>query len=480
LCEEAKSPGKVISPHGRKPTCTGCPVRRILGEGQILLAALTHQGESLGYLAVATENRLIVDEEELSLLDELSKDLAYALNVIEIEAENRRSQEEQARLQSQLNHAQKMESLGRLAGGLAHDYNNMLSVITGYAELAMQNVNPKETLYDDLHEILAAARRSSHITRQLLTFARRQSILPEVLDLNASVESTLKMLRRLIGEDIHLSWQPGDGSCPVYMDQSQIDQILANLCLNARDAITGVGRITIETDNLTVDESRCADQSGFKPGRYIMLSVTDDGCGMDERTLENLFEPFFTTKGTGQGTGLGLATVFGIVQQNDGFVNVYSEPGKGSTFRIYLPLCTAHAAPSKPPTAAPIPKARGETVLLVEDEPSILKLAKTMLQELGYNVLEAGSPAEAIQLACADQGGIDLLITDVVMPSMNGQELAHHLESLRPSLQVVFMSGYTAKVIAHRGILDEGVHFLQKPFSFRDLAISVRNALDSR
>ncbi len=392
--------------------------------------------------------------------------------------ERRKAEEERHKLRSQLIQAQKMESVGRLAGGVAHDYNNMLSVITGYAELALNKVGPEDALYADLLEILDAAKRSGNITRQLLAFARQQTIAPKVLDLNDTVESMRKILGRLIGEDIDLAWYPKVDLWRVKIDPTQIDQILANLSVNARDAITDVGRITIQTDMVTFDEAYCALHAGFVPGEFVMLAVSDDGCGMDKEVLNHVFEPFFTTKGVGRGTGLGLATVYGIVKQNDGFINVYSEPGKGTIVKIYLPKHSGEAAADNRLIVEGIPKGRGEMVLVVEDEPLILKLAERMLTNLGYRVLRASTPAEALELAQVHIGDISLVMTDVVLPEMNGRELAERLQALGPKLKFLFMSGYTADVVAHRGILESGVDFLQKPFSNQDLAIKIRLALD--
>ncbi|MCF8079935.1 MAG: transporter substrate-binding domain-containing protein [Desulfobacterales bacterium] len=393
--------------------------------------------------------------------------------------ESKKSEANLEKLQAQLLQAQKMESVGRLAGGVAHDYNNMLSVIIGYAELAVEKIGPEDALYADLQEILNAALRSADITRQLLAFARRQTIHPKLLDLNETVEEMLKMLRRLIGEDIDLSWQPGPDPMPVFMDPSQVDQILANLCVNARDAIGGVGKITIETGRVCFDAEYCADHAGFIPGDFILLALSDDGCGMDRNTLDNIFEPFFTTKDVGEGTGLGLATVYGIVKQNEGFINVYSEPGKGTTFRIYLP-CHGEGATKVPAgETAETRKGQGETVLVVEDEAAILKLAQRVLEGLGYRVLAASTPGNAAALARAHAGRIHLLITDVVMPEMNGMDLSEDLRAQHPDLKVLFMSGYTANVIAYRGVLDEGVNLIQKPFSNRDFAVKVRKALEA-
>ncbi|RJP85570.1 MAG: PAS domain S-box protein [Desulfobacteraceae bacterium] len=394
--------------------------------------------------------------------------------------DRRQAEEERERLQAQLNHALKIESVGRLAGGVAHDFNNMLGIIIGHAEMAMEQVDPVQPLYDDLLEIRKAAERSAGLTRQLLAFARRQTVSPRVLDLNETVESMLKMLRRLIGEGIDLAWQPRAGVWQIKMDPTQIDQILANLCINARDAIADMGKITIETQNIVFDEDYCALHVDVVPGEYVLLAVSDDGGGMDKETLEKLFEPFYTTKEMGKGTGLGLATVYGIVKQNNGFINVYSEPGQGTTFKIYLPRYQGKAGQEKEKFQADPVAGGHETILLVEDEPAILKMTTTMLERMGYSVLAANTPGEAIRLAEAHPGEISLLMTDVVMPEMNGRDLAKNLLSFYPHLKRLFMSGYTANVIAHHGVLDEGMNFIQKPFSMKDLAAILRGVLDSK
>jgi PAS domain S-box-containing protein len=391
--------------------------------------------------------------------------------------DRQKAEAEKIKLQEQLIQAQKLESVGRLAGGVAHDFNNMLGVILGHAELAMEQVDPAEPLYGELEQIHRAARRSADLTRQLLAFARKQIVAPQVLDLNDTVAGMLKMLRRLIGEDIDLAYMPGAALWPAKIDPAQIDQILANLCVNARDAIAGVGKVTIETENVVFDEAFCAHHLGFAPGAYVMLAVSDDGCGMTREVLDNLFEPFFTTKGVGEGTGLGLATVYGIVKQNGGFIDVYSEPGQGSVFKIYLPRFLGAPMECGAAPAEEIPCGAGEVVLLVEDEPSILKLTRSMLERLGYRVLTAGTPGEALRLAEARGGAIHLLMTDVVMPEMNGRDLARRMLSTHPDLRHLFMSGYTANVIAHHGVLDQGVQFIQKPFSKKDLALKLREVL---
>lgn len=381
------------------------------------------------------------------------------------------------RLAAQFQQAQKMEAVGMLAGGVAHDYNNMLGVIIGYAELALFKVDEAQPLYSDLQEIIKAAKRSADITRQLLTFARKQTIIPVVLDLNQAVEGMIKMLSRLIGEDIDLIWIPDASPCPVKMDPVQVDQILANLCVNARDSITDVGKVTIETSNTVFDEKYCSDHFGFVKGEYVMLAISDNGCGMDNETIGQIFEPFFTSKGVGQGTGLGLSMVHGIVKQNNGFINVYSEPGKGTTFRVYLPRDTGQSVVKLQEKVAQYPMGHGETVLVVEDEPELLALEKKILEKLEYRVLTAGTPGEAIRLAEEQAGKIQLLITDIIMPDMNGKALAERLQTLCPGMKIMFMSGYTANMIAHQGVLDEGVNFIQKPFAMHDLAVKVSESL---
>jgi PAS domain S-box-containing protein len=389
-----------------------------------------------------------------------------------------RAEEERTRLQDQLSQAQRMESIGRLAGGVAHDFNNMLNVIMGHTEMLLGQLEPSSPLYHSLSEIQEASERSAALTRQLLAFARRQTVAPRQLDLNEAVESMLRMLGRLIGEDIELVWVPTPQPLPVCVDPSQIDQILTNLCLNARDAVgRKAGTITIETAPVEVTEETCMDHSDLAPGSYVTLTVSDDGCGMDRETRANVFEPFFTTKGVGQGVGLGLATVYGIVRQNDGTVTVYSEPGQGTTFRVYLPR---HAAARTEVPACPPPATGTDgqaTILLVEDEPALLRMTEIILEHLGYTVLAAARPMDAITIAREHSGSIDLLLTDVVMPEMNGRELARSLLSLYPDIHRVFMSGYTANVIAHQGVLDEGVNFIQKPFTTRELAAKLRTSL---
>jgi PAS domain S-box-containing protein len=402
------------------------------------------------------------------------------LGVFRDVTEQKLAQVEKEKLQQQLNQAQKLESIGRLAGGVAHDYNNFLSVIIGYSELAQLKIGPEDPLREDLNQILSAAKRSRDLTRQLLAFARKETIMPEVLDLNATVENMLKILRKLIGEDIDLFWHPGKVPGPVLMDPSQLDQIMANLCINARDAITDVGKITIETGAATIDEEYCSEHTGFKPGEFVLLAVSDDGYGMEKEMVDHIFEPFFTTKGETRGTGLGLSTVYGIVKQNNGFINVYSEPGRGTTFRIYLPIHPGDISDKQKVIDERAVSGSGETVLVVEDEMVILNLAERILSRLHYKVLLAKSPSEALDVAQAYPEEISLLLTDVVMPEMNGRELANQIQLHRPGIRCLFMSGYTADAIAHRGVLDQGVHFIQKPLSVEGLAVKVKEVLDEK
>ena len=479
-CCNTRFDGKVVLIDDRQVVCCNCSIAEGCARGGAsLFVRLIHEGAAIGYLIARLDDDLKVNDEELSLFSEMAGDLAYALNFLRMEAAHRSSEHKRKSLEGQLIQALKMESVGRLAGGVAHDYNNISSIIIGYSELALAKVEQGDPLHEDLMEIFTAAKRSTDITRQLLAFARQQTIAPKVLDLNDTIGNMLKMLRRLIGEDIDLAWLPGAETWPVKMDPSQVDQILVNLCVNARDAIDDVGKVTIETKNISFDEDYCADHAGFVPGDYVMLAVSDDGIGIAPETLDKIFEPFFTTKGPGQGTGLGLATVYGIAGQNNGFINVYSEPKKGTTIKLYLPRHIGRADEAHSENNLKISLNRGsETVLLVEDDGSILKLGKRILEDLGYAVMSSTSPREAAKQAEEYTGDINLLITDVVMPEMNGRELSEQLQSLYPNLKTLFMSGYTANVIAHRGVLEDGVCFMSKPFSKKEMAVKVREVLD--
>jgi len=392
--------------------------------------------------------------------------------------ERKRLEDESEKLKNQLIQSQKMEAVGQLAGGVAHDFNNMLQVILGYANMAAAEVPAEGDVAKYLLEIRKASQRSSDLTRQLLAFARKQTIIPQVLDLNETMAGMLKMLGRLIGENIELLWKPGNGLWLVKMDPTQLDQVLANITVNARDAIQGSGRIIIETRNADVDGDFCRMHADAVPGRYVELSISDSGCGMDKETISRIFEPFFTTKPLGKGTGLGLATVYGIVRQNDGFIGVYSEPGKGTTFKLYFPSDASEKKTEKEESEAEQALPGGsETILIAEDEKAILTLSGRILQQLGYTVIATDSPHKAVQLSEGHGGEIHLLVTDVVMPEMNGRDLWNSLREKRPGIKCIFMSGYTSNVIAHHGVLDKDVNFLEKPFTASSLAVKIREAL---
>ena len=380
-------------------------------------------------------------------------------------SERKQTEKDKKEFEHQLQQATKLESIGRLAGGVAHDFNNMLGVILGRTEMILNESGPLFDFTDDLREIQKAAKHSAKLTGQLLTFARKQTVAPEVIDLNTRVTGILDMLKRLLGERIILSWQPDNNLWPVQIDPSQLDQVLTNLCVNAKDAIGARGRIVINCNNITLSEKKGPNVQEIYSGDYVVLSVRDDGCGMESAVLQNLFEPFFTTKNIGAGTGLGLSTVYGIAKQNDGFVEVESTVGKGSCFSMFLPRSTASMKKTEEQTETVEPVSMGGTILLVEDEPSILKMTKKMLEMMGYKVLAADGPVDALQYAFEFKGEINLLLTDVIMPEMDGRRLSEKILEHFPNIQCLFMSGYTDDVIATSGVLDEGMHFIQKPFT---------------
>ena len=400
----------------------------------------------------------------------------FWIGLVEDITARRRLDAEKAELQSQLQQAQKMESVGRLAGGVAHDFNNMLHVIMGFVDLLRRRMPGDGRLAMYVDEIGRAARRAQEVTHQLLAFSRRQVIAPAPSDLNQLVARLGGALARLIGEDVQLHVHAAEKLWTVNVDPTQIDQILLNLAVNARDAMPAGGRLTIETANIRLDETYCRTQAAARPGDYVLLAVSDDGVGMDKDTLSRLFEPFFTTKEKGKGTGLGLAMVHGIVQQNGGFVNVYSEPGRGTTFRVYLPrTLEERSVPAQPPS--PPGEVAGGTVLVVEDDESVRRLTTALVESLGCRVVPASSGAEAVELCRRGDPRIDVVLTDVVMPGMSGIELRDCLQEIRPGIKILFTSGYTANVIAHHGILDEGLHFLAKPFGVTGLARALRELL---
>ena len=390
--------------------------------------------------------------------------------------EMRKAEQERQNLEAQLRQATKMEAIGRLAGGVAHDFNNILTGILGYAEMLERSLPEGHPARGYAAEIRGGGERAADLTGQLLAFARKQVIEPRVIQPNGVVARSEKMLRRLIGEDVELRVLPGDNLWNVRADPTQLDQVLVNLAINARDAMPSGGRLLIETANVVLDGE--AHRMGDEPvsGEFVVLAVSDDGQGMDAETRDRIFEPFFSTKGPGQGTGLGLATVYGIVSQNDGVITVYSEPGHGTTFKLYFPA--VREAPPAPAEAATTGTATGsETILLVEDDALVRELARKVLSDQGYTVLEAENADEALLLNRRFSGTIDLLLSDVVMPGLNGRELYERLKVARPQLEALFMSGYTENVVAHHGVLDEGTNFMQKPFTLEGLLARVRALL---
>ena len=466
---------------------TGLSAERIVGRRvlEVLPGTESHWVQTYG--AVAKEGKAIFFENYAAALNRHFQVAAFCprpgqfCTIFDDITEQKKNEEERKTLENQLQQSQRIEAVGRLAGGVAHDFNNMLAVIIGTAELAKERLDDAHPLNADLTEIIKAGKRSADLVRQLLAFASRQTIKPRLLNLNDTIAGMLTMLRRLIGEEIQLDWSPAADLWRVKLDPSQIDQVLVNLTVNARDAIKSVGKISIQTSNATV--SLTADEAASletTAGHYILLSVRDDGCGMDALTLAHIFEPFFTNKQKEVGTGLGLSTVYGIVKQNRGFIRVTSKPGEGSRFDIYLPSYESEApSEGNPHAALAAAQNSTETVLLVEDEPALLSLTQTLIKRMGYAVLPACGPNEAIKASAAYAGDIHLLITDVVMPDMSGHELWKQLIQQRPKLKSLFMSGYTADIIAHHGVVESDIYFLQKPFSNEALAAKLREVLST-
>jgi PAS domain S-box-containing protein len=385
---------------------------------------------------------------------------------------------ERKQLEEQLRQSQKMEAIGRLAGGIAHDFNNLLTIISGYSDLLQENLKEGDRMRAHVDEIKKASLRAATLTRQLLAFSRSQVLAPQVLDLNSVVANVEKMLRRLIGEDVELVTVLGGDLGRIKADPGQLEQVIMNLVVNARDAMPQGGKLTIETADVELDDAYARSHMTVEPGRYVMLGVSDTGTGMDRETQAHIFEPFFTTKEKGKGTGLGLATVYGIIKQSGGYVWVYSEPGQGATFKIYLPRIEAPAAAA---AASPSlsPSQGHETILLAEDEPALRALARRVLESKGYKVLEARNGEDALIVADQNPGMVDLLLTDVVMPGMSGRELAEQLHFKNRNLKVLYMSGYTDDAIVHHGVLGSGMAFLQKPFTPEGMARRVRDVLDA-
>lgn len=454
--------------HQRDRGCEVCPTRQTLEHGGAARETVPLTGEGgrvVGWLDLYSFPLIDIESGALTGVIEYVRDITA----------QRRAEDEARGLAEQLAQSQKMEAVGRLAGGVAHDFNNLLTVIVGRADMLRCEMPQTHPWAVELAEILDAARQAASLTQQLLAFSRRQVIDPKPLDLDRTIERSAYLLRRLIGEDVRVEILPAGNLPPVLCDAHQIEQILMNLTVNARDAMPEGGTLTIETSTVVIDAEYARLHADAKPGRFVRLAVSDTGCGMPPEVQAHLFEPFFTTKGRGRGSGLGLSTVYGIVRQNRGFINVYSEPGVGSTFKIYLPVTDECLGPEGVEPAARAEEG-DEAVLLVEDSPAVRAFTLRALQQLGYRAQAAASLAEARGLAAG--GSFDLLLTDVILPDGNGKALYGELRASRPALRVLYISGYTDNVIAHHGILERGIDFLQKPFTVNDLAKALRRVLD--
>jgi PAS domain S-box-containing protein len=403
---------------------------------------------------------------------------SYRIVISDI-SERKKAQEEKEKLEIQLKKAQRMQSIGRLAGGVAHGFNNMMGVILAYTEMALDKLNPDQPFYDDFQVIQNAALRSAELTRQLVAFAGNQIITPKILNLNQTVEGALQVLRSAIGENNELVWQPGAGLWPVKMDPAQFEQVMTNLCENAQDALAGQGMVTIATENITLAEADCRNHPWLIAGDYVQLTVKDNGRGIDKETIDSLFEPFFTSQEIFKGAGLGLAVVYGSIKQNQGFVDIVSQPGKGASVIIYLPRYKGTERKVHTREAGQPDRTKQKKILLVEDEPIVLELVAKLLEIKGYAVLATSDAHEAIRLAHEHAYTIDLLLTDVIMPEMNGDELAQKLLAEDPSLSCLFMSGYPADIITDRGLVHKGINFIQKPFGISDLMAKIQQVLKS-
>jgi two-component system, cell cycle sensor histidine kinase and response regulator CckA len=454
-----------------------CPSARALGQQvSVFIPPEYHQapGESFFQQVRQGTRGVRADGEEFPLEASVSRAESEGRRFYSIVA---RDITERVRLAEQLRQSQKMEAIGTLTGGIAHDFNNLLTVISGYTEMLLQRAGPDDPSYDLLRQVHRAGGRAADLTRQMLAFSRKQVLQPVLLDLNVLVAELGKLLRRVIGEDITLTTTLAPDLARVKADPGQMEQILMNLMVNARDAMPQGGSLTVETRNVELDATYAARQPEIQPGRYVLLAVSDTGVGMSEEVKARIFEPFFTTKPVGKGTGLGLSTVYGIVKQSGGQIEVYSEPGHGTAFKVYLPR--AAGTTSAAPTGAAVQTPRGaETVLLAEDENSVREITRLVLQSQGYTVLDAGDGGKALELCRSHPGPIHLLATDVVMPQMSGRQLAEAVAGLRPGVRILYLSGYADDAVVRHGVLETGVAFLQKPFTPLTLARKVREVLD--
>ncbi|ROQ90119.1 hybrid sensor histidine kinase/response regulator [Desulfosoma caldarium] len=449
--------------HGHSEISPDCPMRRLRH---------TLQRESREMCLSGRWYHVTLDP----ILDE-NKGLVGAVHVLHDITDHKTAHEERIRLQEQLQQAQKLESVGRLTGGVAHDFNNLLIIILGYGDMVLSKLHPQDPMRQWVKEILGAANRAAALTRQLLAFSRKQTLQPVVLNLNDVLRSLDKMLRRLIGEDIALEISLAKDLARVVVDPGQIEQVIMNLAVNARDAMPQGGTLLMETANVVLDDIYASTHPEVTPGHYVRLSVTDTGCGMSKEVLDRIFEPFFTTKERGRGTGLGLSTVYGIVKQSDGSIFVYSEPHRGTTFKIYLPATEAEAGPVTARAGQVYASDNGEHILVVEDDESLRTMMASLLSELGYKVTTAANAGEALLLV--EEVGLnpDLIVTDVVMPNMSGKQLMDRLQRTRPHLKALYMSGYTDNAIVHYGILDPGTAFIQKPFTREAIGVKIREVL---
>lgn len=453
-------------------SCLLCPARK---DTIALLARLSHAGTLFGFLSVSLQKGAELHEEEKSLLSEMAGDITFALAGIREREARLLAESDRSDMQKQLLQSQKMEAIGQLAGGIAHDFNNMLQVILGHARM-LEETSPSASASASIAGIIDGGRRASALTRQLLLFSRRQVMSLHALDFNSLIENMLRMIGRLIGEHIRLEWLPGSDVGSIYADAGMMEQILMNLCVNARDAMPSGGVLTIETSNVIIDSSYCTAHTWAQPGRFVLLSVTDTGVGMSTETLERVFEPFFTTKEEGKGTGIGLATVYGIVKQHEGLINVYSEPGRGSVFKIYLSITEQKVKEARVHIEGAVVGGT-ETILLAEDDPLVRELAREMLIRGGYTVLAAVDGEEAVSVFNSNPD-VDLLILDVVMPGLGGHEALERIRAIRPDIPALFSSGYSENAIHTNFVLHEGLSLLQKPYSYEALLSAVRKALD--
>jgi PAS domain S-box-containing protein len=424
------------------------------------------------------DGSLYTEETTISPVRNAEGEIVHFVAVKRDITEHLRDSQEKARLQAQLESAQRLEAIGRLAGGVAHDFNNLLNVIKGFGELALRRLHPQDPVYQYIEQIMAAEERAERLTRQLLAFSRKQALEPEVLDLNELIRDVAKMLERLIGEDIALELHLAENLGRVLVDPGQMEQVLMNLAVNARDAMPVGGTLVIETANVTLDEAYTASHAEVEPGDYVLMAVSDTGIGMDEKVKAQIFEPFFTTKDRDRGTGLGLSTVYGIVKQSRGSIWVYSEVGQGTTFKIYLPVTEAMPEPVVEKPEEEVRAVESEaSILVVEDEADLRQVIREILSHVGYKVTVAANGGEALLLVEEEGLRPDLLITDVVMPRMNGKQLVDRLRRTQPGLRVLYISGYTDNAIVHQGILDPGAPFLQKPFGLQELGDRVQQIL---